>query len=149
MTGTKLWLTGSLWATLAAGGCATVGTSGAAPRRHDIRGTTHLMAAESRLAIAGPVHLLHLDYRGSDPLELLAVERREGAAPCDGPVRARTSLHANRPNVLDFDVGPQEAICLSASATLQREVAVSWHAVGGDAAIVVAAGAPTSPSARR
>jgi hypothetical protein len=128
-TGRSIWLVGGLWAAVA-GGCAT--TRGGAETRSGghIRGTMHLAANQPQLALAGPAHLLHVDYSENANLELFSVQRRAGQADCTGPVRTRMFLHANRPNVIDVDVPADQVVCLEASAQRpgRREVAVSWHA---------------------
>jgi hypothetical protein len=127
-TGKGIWMVGGLWAALA-GGCAT--TRGGAETRAsgDIRGTMHLTANQPLPALAGPAHLLHVDYTENANLELFSVERRDGQADCAGPVRTRIHLHANRTNVIDADVPADQVICLSAAPQSgRREVAVSWHA---------------------
>ena len=121
----NIWVVGGLWAALA-GGCATTGGGATGARAGgDIRGHIRLAANQAVPALAGPAHLLHVEYSEDANLELLNVERRAGQADCTGPVRSRTRLHANRPNVIDADVPADQVVCLASSS---HEVAVSFHA---------------------
>jgi hypothetical protein len=130
MTRRSFWLVGGLWAALASGGCATTHGGGAATHASgDIRGSIRLTANQTRPALAGPAHLLHVDYSDDANLELFSVERHAGQADCTGPVRNRIQLHANRSNVIDADVPADQVVCLASSSQKgTRGVAVSWHA---------------------
>jgi hypothetical protein len=123
-------MVGGLLAALAGGGCATSRGAGTPERvSNDMRGSIRLAANEARPAVAGPVHLLHVDYSDDANLELFVVESRDGQPDCTGPVHSWMRLHAHRPNVIDADVPAGQVICVESSwLKSKREVAVSWHA---------------------
>jgi hypothetical protein len=135
---TKMIVAGGGLLSLTAG-CAT-----GAPRRgerafeRELRGSVVVSGAQARSALAGPLHLLHLDYENRQAVELYSVARRPGSAGTDadcasGPALMRLQLHGRRPNPIDADVGAGEVVCLVAAApAAARSVRVSWHATAAD-----------------
>jgi hypothetical protein len=131
-------------------GCAAGGQM-AAQRSGErgLRGSVVVSGAQARSALAGPLHLLHLDYEARGTIELFSVARRAGTdADCAGPPLTRLRLHGRRPNPIDADVGADEIVCLIAGgpgATAATEgaqrISVSWHAAP------VGPGAPRSLAA--
>jgi hypothetical protein len=86
--------------------------------------------ARARSALAGPLHLLHVDYDAKGTVDLYSVARHDGTdADCGGPALGRLRLHGRRTNPIDADVGAAEVVCLVAEADeAGRQVHVSWHA---------------------
>jgi hypothetical protein len=121
-------------------GCATAGSRrGAWSGERGLRGSVVVSGAQARSALAGPLHLLHVDYDNREAVELYSVARRPGSAgtdaDCAGPALMRLSLHGRRPNPIDADVGSGEVVCLvAAPAAAARTVSVSWHATPADRA---------------
>jgi hypothetical protein len=122
-------------------GCATAGTQrGARSGERGLRGSVVVSGAQARSALAGPLHLLHVDYDSRGTVELYSVARHDGTdADCAGPALMRLSLHGRRPNPIDADVGPGEVVCLvAAPVAAARTVSVSWHATPSDRALPLA-----------
>lgn len=116
------------------GGCATAGANGVTvasrPGERELRGSVVVSGARARSALAGPLHLLHVDYEARGTVELYSVARRDGSdADCAGPALMRLRLHGRRPNAIDADVGANEVVCLVAEkGAAQSAVSVSFHA---------------------
>ena len=130
-------------------GCATAGTRGGGGLGgRGLRGSVVVSGTQARSALAGPLHLLHVDYESRKAVELYSVARHDGtAADCAGPARVRLPLHGRRPNPIDAAVGAGEVVCLvAASATTGPAVRVSWHATPADHAAPLALGAAFSGS---
>jgi hypothetical protein len=119
-------------------GCATAGAhQGTWSGERELRGSVVVSGAQARSALAGPLHLLHVDYDNRGAVELYSVARQPGSAgtdaDCAGPALMRLSLHGRRPNPIDADVGSGEVVCLVAEpAAGARAVTVSWHATPSD-----------------
>jgi len=115
-------------------GCATGGQVVAhASGERGLRGSVAVSGARARSALAGPVHLLHVDFESRGPVELFSVARRTGTdADCAGPALMRLRLHARRSNPIDADVSAGEVVCLVATGdgggAAARPISVSWHA---------------------
>jgi hypothetical protein len=120
------------------GGCATAGTHGGERTgERELRGSVVVSGAQARSALAGPLHLLHLDYDTRGAVEPYSVARQPGSAgtdaDCAGPALMHLSLHGRRTNPIDADVGSDEVVCLVASSSADaRTVSVSWHATPSD-----------------
>ena len=122
-------------------GCATGGARrGERAFERGLRGSVVVSGAQARSALAGPLHLLHVDYDSRGPVELYSVARHDGTdADCAGPALMHLSLRGRRPNPIDADVGSGEVVCLVASpAAAARTVSVSWHATPADRALPLA-----------
>ena len=118
-------------------GCATGGEMAAQKSgERGLRGSVVVSGAQARSALAGPLHLLHLDYEARGTIELFSVVRRAGTdADCAGPPLMRLRLHGRRPNPIDADVGSDEVVCLIAAGAgaapatpAVPRINVSWHA---------------------
>jgi len=120
------------------GGCATGhARRGERAFARELRGSVVVSGAHARSALAGPLHLLHIDYENRQAVELYSVARHDGTdadADCAaGPALMRLQLHGRRPNPIDADVGAGEVVCLvGPAAPTAREVRVSWHASVAD-----------------
>ncbi|MES1206323.1 MAG: hypothetical protein ABUS79_10340 [Pseudomonadota bacterium] len=115
-----------------AAGCATGGTSSAERAgERDVRGSVVVSGAHARSALAGPLHLLHVDYEAGAAIDLYSVPLHDGTdADCAGPALMHLALHGRRPNPIDADVGAGEMICLVAAPdVVGNPVRVSWHAI--------------------
>ncbi len=112
------------------------------PGERELRGSVVVSGAQARSALAGPLHLLHVDYESRGTVELYSVARHDGTdADCAGPALMRLPLHGRRPNPIDADVGAGEVVCLVAEpAAAARAVSVSWHATPSDHAAAARAG---------
>jgi hypothetical protein len=149
----KMMVLGGGLASLTAG-CATAGTRrGQSVGERELRGSVVVSGAKARSALAGPLHLLHVDYDSRGSVQLYSVARQEGSAgpdaDCDaGPALMRLSLHGRRPNPIDADVGAGEVVCLVAGGpgAASRDVRVSWHATPAEhpAPMALAAAFPTA-----
>ena len=125
-----------------AAGCATGRGTTAIDRSSErgLRGSVVVSGAEARSALAGPLHLLHVDYETRGTVELYSVARRAGTdADCAGPALMRLSLHGRRPNPIDADIGANEVVCLVAETETEAKpatetVSVSWHGTPSDPA---------------
>lgn len=130
-------------------GCATGGARrGERAFERELRGSVVVSGAHARSALAGPLHLLHVDYENRQAVELYSVVRHDGTdADCGGPALVRLQLHGRRPNPIDADVGAGEVVCLvGPAAPTAREVRVSWHATAADhpAPMALAAAFPSA-----
>jgi hypothetical protein len=128
----KMVVLGGGLASLTAG-CATGGTRrGERAFERELRGSVVVSGAHARSALAGPLHLLHVDYDNRGSVQLYSVARHDGTdADCAaGPALMRLSLHGRRPNPIDADVGAGEVVCFVAGGPdgATRDVRVSWHA---------------------
>jgi hypothetical protein len=118
-------------------GCATAGARGGVRSgERGLRGSVVVSGAQARSALAGPLHLLHIDYDTREAVELYSVARHDGTdADCAGPALMRVQLHGRRPNPIDADVGSDEVVCLvGAGAAAAKTIRVSWHATPSDRA---------------
>jgi hypothetical protein len=135
---TKMVALGGGLASLTAG-CATGGARrGERAFERELRGSVVVSGAHARSALAGPLHLLHVDYENRQAVELYNVARQPGSPGPDadcaaGPALMRLELHGRRPNPIDADVGAGEVVCLvGAPSPTARDVRVSWHATAAD-----------------
>jgi hypothetical protein len=124
-------------------GCATGRTPTWAVARageRELRGAVVVSGAQARSALAGPLHLLHVDYENRAAVELYSVARRDGTdADCAGPALMHLRLHGRRPNPIDADVGAGEVVCLvGAPNAPAAPVRVAWHATPNAAAAPMA-----------
>ena len=147
---TKVIVLGGGLASLTAG-CATGGARrGERAFERELRGSVVVSGAHARSALAGPLHLLHVDYDNRQAVQLYSVARQAGSAGTDadcaaGPALMRLALHGRRPNPIDADVGADEVVCFVAGSET-REVRVSWHATPAEhpAPISLAAAFPSA-----
>ena len=105
-------------------GCATAGARrGERAFERGLRGSVVVSGAQARSALAGPLHLLHVDYDNRQAVELYSVARHRSGTDADcaaGPALMRLSLHGRRPNPIDADVGAGEVVCLVDRADRRR-----------------------------
>jgi hypothetical protein len=129
-------------AVLLASGCNVAGAGAGLQRAAEVRVATTLEAGSSKLMVAGPARLLHVDVRGHQEVNVYSVKRgADGSVNCAGTARsALRSLQQSASNELNLKVGQDEGICLANEAgdTAPR-ADVSWHARrGAEAPIEVA-----------
>jgi hypothetical protein len=113
-------------------GIVAFGGAGAAAsatsRAADVRGQAVLNAGAPQFVVAGPAHLLHVDFEGERAVSLYSVDSWNGGADAcraGAPAARRLALRTNVRNALDLDVPPGRTICLVAE---DGSVQVAWHA---------------------
>lgn len=143
---TKTMVLGGGLLSLSAGCAAGSARRGERAFERELRGSVVVSGAHARSALAGPLHLLHVDYDNRQAVELYSVARHDGSdADCGGPALMRLQLHGRRPNPIGADVGAGEVVCLvGAPAPTAREVRVSWHATPSEHAAPMALAAAFS-----
>ena len=119
---------GFLFIALTSGvGCATI--SGGRARGRDLHASARIAGDATRVLVAGPALLMHVDVDGRDDLSLYAVRRSAGTEADCGAARIGEPrrLRPGVPNQVNIEVPAGQSICVGAAPNA-RTAAVMWHA---------------------
>jgi hypothetical protein len=115
-------------------GCATASTG---PTLRDAHASTALGPDASRLVVAGPAVLLHLDVEGRGEVSLYTAARITGKdVDCMGAgTSGRQRLVAGVSNHVNLRIAPGEVACITSetpgspgSPTARGGLQIAWHA---------------------